>query len=150
MDQPQSFGDFDHGYSRLQPAVHQVNLPFSYYRSKKGTSLLPPTGDEDSTHHKRDEIRSIASRQTQWKKHKLCLSIHLHNVYPKGRRAYSLLQTTMEPLSHGLWSCSSKPLTDRTGHYRAEGRFSSTGTTGVHPGYRNTPTTTGQGLIVRR
>jgi len=32
----------------------------------------------------------------------------LHNphlqphVYPKGRQAYSLLQTTMEPLSHGL------------------------------------------------
>ena len=44
------------------------------------------------------------------------LSIHLHNVYPKGRRAYSLLQTTMEPLPHGLWSCSSKSLTGRTGH----------------------------------
>ena len=40
------------------------------------------------------------------------------------------VQTTMEPLPHGLWSCSSKPLTGRTGHYRAEGRFSSTGTTG--------------------
>ena len=24
----------------------------------------------------------------------------------------------MEPLPHGLWSCSSKPLTGRTGHYR--------------------------------
>ena len=41
---------------------------------------------------------------------------HLH-VNPKGRQAYSLLiQTTMEPLPHGLWSCSSKPLTGRTGH----------------------------------
>ena len=28
----------------------------------------------------------------------------------------------MEPLPHGLWSCSSKPLTGRTG--QAEGRFS--------------------------
>jgi len=38
------------------------------------------------------------------------------------RQAYSLLlQTTMEPLSHGLWSCSSKPLTGRTG--QVEGRF---------------------------
>jgi len=45
-----------------------------------------------------------------------------YNVYPKGRQAYSLLQTPMEPLPHGLWSCSSKPLTGRTG--QVEGRFS--------------------------
>ena len=47
---------------------------------------------------------------------------HLH-VNPKGRQAYSLLQTTMEPLPHGLWSCSSEPLTGRTG-LQTEGRFS--------------------------
>ena len=37
--------------------------------------------------------------------------------------AHSLLQTTMEPLPHGLWSCSSKSLTGRTG-LQTEGRFS--------------------------
>ena len=36
MDQPQSFGDFAHGH--YTAVVHQVNLPFSYYRSK-GPSL---------------------------------------------------------------------------------------------------------------
>ena len=34
------------------------------------------------------------------------------------------------PVTWTLVLSSSKPLTDRTGHYRAEGRFSSTGTTG--------------------
>jgi len=36
--QPQSFGDFAHGH--YTAAVHQVNLPFSYYHYRsKGTSL---------------------------------------------------------------------------------------------------------------
>ena len=56
----------------------------------------------------------------------------------------------MEPLPHGLWSCSSKPLTGRTGLQTERGTLQSTGTTGVHPGCRNTPTTTGQGLIAQR
>jgi len=58
---------------------------------------------------------------------------HLHRRNRKERQAYSLLQTTMEPLPHGLWSCPSKPLTGRTG-LQTEGRFSrSTGTTGDTP-----------------
>jgi len=60
----------------------------------------------------------------QMEKHKLCLCFPYHynytyyNVYPKGRQAYRLLlQTTMEPLPHGLLVLSSsKPLTGRTGH----------------------------------
>jgi len=107
----------------ITPAVHQVNLPFSYhyhhYRSK-GTSL--PHQPETRIRHTGDEF----ARQTEWKKHKLCLSISYTYTSPrrnrKERQAYSLLQTTMEPLPHGLWSCSSKPLTGRTG--QAEGRFS--------------------------
>ena len=60
--------------------------------------------------------------------------------------AYSLLQTTMEPLPHGLWSCSSKPLTGRTG--QAEGRFSYW----KHHEPQPVPQeySTGQGLVARR
>jgi len=93
----------------------------------------------------RDDLHSLAN----WKKHKLCLlSIHLQNVYPKGRRAYSLLlQTTMEPLPHGLLVLSSsKPLTGRTG-LQAEGRFSFYWNHWRYSLNRNTPTTTGQGLV---
>ena len=74
---------------------------------------------------------------------------HLHRRNRKERRhyqAYSLLQTTMEPLPHGLWSCSSKPLTGRTG--QAEGRFSYW----KHHEPQPVPQedSTGQGLIARR
>jgi len=63
--------------------------------------------------------------------------------------AYSLLlQMTMEPLPHGLWSCSSKPLTGRTG--QVEGRFSYWNHWSYSLYYyRNTPTT-GQGLVASR
>ena len=83
----------------------------------------------------RETIRSFA-RQTEWKKHKLCLLLsillhllpHLQVAAERNDKAYSLLQTTMEPLPHGLWSCSSKPLTGRTGHELRDA--SATGTTG--------------------
>ena len=67
----------------------------------------------------RETHRSLANRK---RKHKLCLLLSIHRRNRKDRQAYSLLlQTTMEPLPHGLWSCSSKPLTGRTG--QVEGRF---------------------------
>ena len=149
MDQPQSFGDFDHGSHPATAGRNQVNLPFSYhYHRSKGTSL--PTGDEEP--YDMRETLFIRS-PNQMEKHKLCLCFPYHynytyyNVYPKGRQAYRLLlQTTMEPLPHGLLVLSSsKPLTGRTGHYRLRDasvywnhwRYSLHG---------NTPTT-GQGLV---
>jgi len=65
----------------------------------------------------------------------------------KERQAYSLLQTTMEPLPHGLWSCSSKPLTGRTG--QVEGRFNYWNYWRYTLDTQETPTT-GQGLVARR
>jgi len=102
------------------PAVHQVNLlpPPLLQPQERGDYLAStPTGDEEP-YDMRETLRSLAS----WKKHKLCLSMSYYYTNTKStrkeRQAYSLLQTTMEPLPHGLWSCSSKPLTGRTGYYR--------------------------------
>ena len=120
------------------PAGNQVNLPFSYYRSK-GSIVLASTL-ETRYRTLRENLRSLAN----WKKHKLCcllLSIHLLQLHVATERndvAYSLLlQTTMEPLPHGLLVLSSsKPLTGRTGHQLRDA--SATGTTGDKPWtYRN-------------
>jgi len=140
LNQPQSFGDFAHGH--YTAVVHQVNLPFSYYRSK-GTTSLPRYWRRGATvHDMRETLRSLAT----WKKHKLCLlSIHRRNR--KDRQAYSLLlQTTMEPLPHGLLVLSSsKPLTGRTGHQLRDA--SAPGTTGDTAFTGLSPTITGQGLV---
>ena len=112
------------------PAGNQVNLPFSYYRSK-GSIVLASTL-ETRYRTLRENLRSLAN----WKKHKLCcllLSIHLLQLHVATERndvAYSLLlQTTMEPLPHGLLVLSSsKPLTGRTGHQLKDA--SAPGTTG--------------------
>jgi len=70
----------------------------------------------------------------------------IHRRNRKDRQAYSLLlQTTMEPLPHGLWSCSSKPLTGRTGHQLKDA--STTGTTGDTTASTGISPTTGQGLV---
>ena len=83
------------------------------------------------------ETLCLFARQTKWKKHKLCLLLsillhllpHLHVAAERNDEAYSLLQTTMEPLPHGLLVLSSsKPLTGRTGHELRDA--SATGTTG--------------------
>ena len=121
MDQPQSFGDFDHGSHPATAGRNQVNLPFSYYRSK-GTTSLPRWRRGTTVHQGERLVRSQAGRSTSCA---FCLSILLHHVNPKGRRAYSPFnRTTMEPLPHGLLVLSSsKPLTGRTG-LQTEGRFS--------------------------
>jgi len=99
----------------------------------------------------RETIRSFA-RQTEWKKHKLCLLLsillhllpHLQVAAERNDKAYSLLQTTMEPLPHGLWSCSSKPLTGRTGHeLRDASATGNTVETPPHTGDINTAWYTG-------
>jgi len=142
-NQPQSFGDFGHGnYSRLET---QVNLPFSYYHRSKGTSL--PRWRRGTTVHKGERLaRSQTGRSTS------CASFPHSHTYMSTRKerrvAYSPFnRTTMEPLPHGLWSCSSKPLTGRTGHQlrdaSAPGTTGDTAFTGLSP-------TTGQGLVPRR
>ena len=93
-----------------RPYIKLTCLPFSYYRSK-GTSLpLPP-----ETRHctLRETLRSLV----HWKKHKLCLSISYYYTYnhtyivatgrtdDKPLLQSLFVQTTMEPLPHGLWSC---------------------------------------------
>ena len=123
----------------LQPAVHQVNLPFSYYYRSKGTSLPHQlaTGDEEPYDMRETLFVRSPDRMEEAQVVPFHLLLHhhphLHRRNRKERQAYSLLQTTMEPLPHGLWSCPSKPLTGRTG-LQTEGRFSrSTGTTGDTP-----------------
>jgi len=118
MDQPQSFGDFAHGH--YTAVVHQVNLPFSYHyhHRSKGTSL--PRWRRGTTVHQGERlfVRSQTGRSTSCASFPYHYNYTYYNVYPKGRQAYSLLlQTTMEPLPHGLLVLSSsKPLTGRTGH----------------------------------
>ena len=131
---------------RLQPVATKLTCP----------SPTTTTGARGPRFHAGDEVlpyttcerHSSFARQTEWKKHKLCLCFPYHynytyyNVYPKGLQAYRLLlQTTMEPLPHGLLVLSSsKPLTGRTGHKLKDA--STTGTTWRHHYslvYRNPP-----------
>jgi len=106
----------------------------------------------ETRHHRttceRPFVRSLANPKAQV----VSFAFHTHTPTCQPERndvAYSLLQTTMEPLPHGLLVLSSsKPLTGRTG-LQTEGRFSLLELLEIHPGYRNTPTT-GQGLIVLR
>ena len=120
MDQPQSLETLPMPTTPATPVVHQVNLLLL---------LLQEQGDlasmvlETRSHRTpRETHRSLANpNQTKWKS-TTCACFPYTNVYPKGRQAHSLLQTTMEPLPHGLWSRSSESLTGRTG--QAEGRFS--------------------------
>ena len=61
LNQPQSFGDFAHGH--YTAVVHQVNLPFSYYRSK-GTTSLPRWRRGTTVHQGERLVRSQAGRST--------------------------------------------------------------------------------------
>jgi len=126
--QPQSFGDFGHGYyySR-RPYTKLTCFPFSYYRSK-GTTSLPRCWRRGATTR---ETSSQLANSLNRKKHKLCLSISYTTLQPKGTTSLQSLsvQTTMEPLPHGLLVLSSsKPLTGRTGHQLRDA--SAPGTTG--------------------
>jgi len=129
----------------LQPAEHQVNfLLLLLLQEREGTTSLP--------RRRRGTTDARDSFARQPKPTGEAQLVPFHNL-PNRRSLlwndeayYSLFsQTTMEPLPHGLWSCSSKPLTGRTGHrlrdasvYWNHWRYSLY--------HRNTPTT-GQGLI---
>ena len=107
------------------PAGNQVNLPFSYYRSK-GTTSLPRWRRGTTVHQGERLVRSQTGRSTS------CAFPHLH-VNPKGTtsslQSLFVQRTTMEPLPHGLLVLSSsKPLTGRTGHQLRDA--SAPGTTG--------------------
>jgi len=108
--QPQSFGDFAHGvYSRLQPAVHQVNLLLRLLLQEQGDiMILTSTGDEvpytardSSFARKLEEAQLVPPFHTYYYNYP-----HRRNRKDRRQACYhSLLQTTMEPLPHGLWSC---------------------------------------------
>jgi len=86
------------------------------------------TGDEESPHARDPLRRSLAKPNGRSTSCAFPSTNHIYMSTRKERQAYSLLQTTMEPLPHGHWSCSSKPLTRRTGHKLKDA--STTGTTG--------------------
>ena len=118
--------------STRPPYTKLTYLLSSYYRREGTTSL--PRWRRGTIPHARDTLRSLAKqngKSTSCASFPYCFPTTTttrlpkgRRAYPKGRRAYSpLIRTTMEPLPHGLWSCSSKPLTGRTG-LQTEGRFS--------------------------
>ena len=100
-NQPQSFGDFDHGYySRPE---NQVNLLALLLLEEQGNLASTPTGDEELPYdmQQTSSLRSLAKLE----KHKLCLSTSPTTTtsQPKGTTSLQSLfvQTTMEPLPHG-------------------------------------------------
>ena len=100
-NQPQSFGDFGHGYySRPE---NQVNLLALLLLEEQGNLASTPTGDEELPYdmQQTSSLRSLAKLE----KHKLCLSTSPTTTtsQPKGTTSLQSLfvQTTMEPLPHG-------------------------------------------------
>jgi len=125
MDQPQSLETLPMPTTPATPVVHQVNLLLLLLQ-EQGDFLLAstPTGDEEP-YDMRETLRSF-TRKPESTNCVFCLPhSHTYMSTRKERQAYSLLlQTTMEPLPHGLLVLSSsKPLTGRTG-LQTEGRFS--------------------------
>jgi len=138
---------------RLQPpVVHQVNL----------LAPSPTTGARGPRFHTnwrrgalvrqaRDPFRSLAN----WKrKHNLCLlpfhtTTQPHTVATErtDKPTVCCYRRQWNPCHMDFWSCSSKPLTGRTGHQlrdaSAPGTTGDTAFTGLSP-------TTGQGLVPRR
>ena len=120
MDRPTKFGDFHHGTSRLLSRLET-----------KLTSPSPTTGARGlprfhwkrgaTVRHVRDEFVSFTRQTGKAQAVPFHISYYNHVATERNDEAYSL-STTMEPLPHGLWSCSSKPSTGRTG--QVEGRFS--------------------------
>ena len=96
---PQSFGDFDHGSQPATAGRNQVNLLLLLLPQERGDYLASTLETRYRT--PRETHRSLAKLEEAQVVPLLSTLTHLH-VNPKGRQAYSLLQTTMEPLSHGL------------------------------------------------
>ena len=109
----------------LTPAGNQVNLPFSYYHyhRSKGTTSLPRR--RGGTTDARDTFRSLAKPNGKAQVVPPFHLLHLHHVATErnDKPTVCSYRRQWKPLSHGHWSCSSKPLTGRTG-LQTEGRFS--------------------------
>jgi len=111
---------------RLQPAENQVNLLLLLLQ-EQGDIILASTLETRYT-TARNTLRSLAN----WKSTSCAFAFHTTTTtttssQPEGPTTslQSLfVQTTMEPLPHGLWSRSSESLTGRTGLHQTEGRFS--------------------------
>jgi len=109
--QPQSFGDFGHGYYFSRRPYTKLTYSFSYYRSK-GTSFSLPHQSETRRHTTCE--RSTSFTRTP-EKHKLCLSWLYYTIYnynivkPKGTTttkptAYSY-RRQWNPCHMDFWSC---------------------------------------------
>ena len=131
------------------PAVHQVNLPLSYYRREGTTSL--PLETRYRTPHARDPsfVRSHTG-EAQVVPFHLLLQLHRHNRKDR-RQAYSLslYRRQWNPchMDFGLVFQQAIDRQDRI--LQTEGRFSLLELLEIQPYQRNTPTT-GQGLVARR
>ena len=107
----------------LQPAEHQVNFLLFLLLQERGDYLA----STPETRYYRRERLVRSPTQTNRRSTTCAFPSPTTTTTPivateRNDVAYSLLlQTTMEPLPHGLWSCSSKPLTGRTG--QVEGSF---------------------------
>ena len=103
-NQPQSFGDFGHGYySRPENQVNLLALLLTLPQ-EQGDCLASTTGDEEPMYIQDEFASSDRNSPNQLEKaHLVPFHLpHLPRRNRKERHAYSLLQTTMEPLPHGL------------------------------------------------
>ena len=124
--QPQSFGDFAHGHCTA--AVHQVNLLALLLLPLQEQGDLASTMLETRSHHTTCERLFICSQLAKLEKAQVVPPfhlLHLHHVATErnDKPTVCSYRRQWKPLSHGHWSCSSKPLTGRTG-LQTEGRFS--------------------------
>ena len=126
----------------------KLTCSFSYYRSK-GTTSLPRRWRRDTV-HRREFLRSLAN----WKKkHNLCLFLYTsyYHIYttsqPKGTTSPQpiLIDDNGTPATWTL--VLFQQVIDRQDRTRAEGRFSFYWNHWRYSLNRNTPTTTGQGLV---
>jgi len=142
-NQPQSFGDFDHGPETSHGRTPKLTCPSpTTTTGARGLPRFHGVGDEEPPYDMRETLRSLAN----WKKHKLCLSIHLLQRLPE--RTTSLQSATDDNGTPATWTLvlsSSKPLTGRTGHELRDA--SATGTTGDTTASTGISPTTGQGLV---
>ena len=110
------------------PAVHQVNLLALLLLPLQEQGDLASTMLETRSHHTTCERLFICSQLAKLEKAQVVPPfhlLHLHHVATErnDKPTVCSYRRQWKPLSHGHWSCSSKPLTGRTG-LQTEGRFS--------------------------
>ena len=106
MDQPQSFGDFDHGPETSHGRTPKLTCP-SPTTGARGLPRFHGIGDEEPPYTARDPsfARKLEEAQVVPPFHHLHLQPHRRTLLWNDKAYSLLLQTTMEPLPHGLWSC---------------------------------------------